>query len=99
MSRQFCARDLAAPRLVDLGQGRDDVVRPAYLGERELDAGAGGLLRLEEDELVLVADDDGCATGVKRGASLRPPLLEPQREIFQDGAEVDLGTCSAMAMS
>ena len=35
----------------------DDVVRTAETGERRLQAGAGRLLRLQEDESVLVADD------------------------------------------
>src|SRR5262249_31939806 len=63
---------IGAPRLVDLGQGGDDVQRPAQIGERELDAGAGGLLGLEEDEFVGVADNHGCATGAKRGLITSP---------------------------
>src|SRR5512143_2770023 len=46
-----------APRLIFPGERGDDVVRPAKLGQRELDAGAGGLLGPEEDELVLVRED------------------------------------------
>jgi hypothetical protein len=46
-----------APRFILPGEGGDDVVRPTKLGQRELDAGAGGLLRPEEDELVLVREN------------------------------------------
>ena len=39
---------------------------------------------------MLVADDHGCATGAKRGCITSPSAPQPQRKIFQDGAEVNL---------
>jgi hypothetical protein len=47
----------AAERLVLLGDRGDHVVRAADAGERDLDAGPGGLAGLHEDEAVLVGDD------------------------------------------
>ena len=51
------AAPLYAPRFVDRGERRDDVVIAAELRQRQLDAGAGGLVRLEEDEFVFVTDN------------------------------------------
>src|ERR1700693_4592219 len=44
-------------RLVDRGQRRDDVVRPAQRAQGKLDARAGRLLSFEEDEFVSMRDD------------------------------------------
>ena len=44
-------------RFILPGERGDDVIRPAKLGKRELDAGAGSLLGPEEDELVLVREN------------------------------------------
>ena len=46
-----------APRLILPGEGGDDVVRPAEIGQRELNAGAGSLLGPEEDELMLMREN------------------------------------------
>jgi hypothetical protein len=46
-----------AQRLIAFGNRRDDVVGPAELRQRKLDARAGRFLSLDKNELVLVRDD------------------------------------------
>jgi hypothetical protein len=45
------------PPLLGIADRSDDVVGPAQLSKRELDAGARGLSRLQKDEFVFVRDD------------------------------------------
>jgi hypothetical protein len=55
----LCAPAAFTFRLVDLGQRRDDILGPAKLGQRKLDARARRLLGLEEDELMRVQGSFG----------------------------------------
>jgi hypothetical protein len=70
-------------RLVDLGQRRNDVVRPAQLAQGKLDAGPCRLLGLEENEFMGVGDDH---EGV-----LAFLLREPDGEVLEDCAKMNLG--------
>src|SRR5262249_52030944 len=57
----FVLRSTMTERVADLLIGRrvarDDIVRAAMLRQRDLDAGAGGLARFDEDVAMRVADD------------------------------------------
>jgi len=62
------------PPLLGIADRSDDVVGPAQLSKRELDAGARGLSRLQEDEFVFVRDDHA---GRAVGASIPWNLPAP----------------------
>src|ERR1700730_7780829 len=59
-------------RLVDGGDRRNDIVRPANLAERKLNACACRLLGFEKDESMLMGQDHCCASRESaRGSSAR----------------------------